>query len=167
TYVRSPDDSALAIEYRNVAGTLTATGRRMPSQSSVDAVIQFIDEFIASGAVSGDFFPFFVDGAGNVPVYWDNGFAVSRIAASLYQMIYEDVHARLGDALNVQVTGVSPLFFPLFMDSAGNVPVYWNGGLDASAIATGLLEKIWTYINGIIANALNQNVPLVSPGFVP
>ncbi|MEH4266634.1 hypothetical protein POY11_27915, partial [Klebsiella aerogenes] len=31
TYVRSPDDSALAIEYRNVAGTLTATGRRMPS----------------------------------------------------------------------------------------------------------------------------------------
>ena len=63
--------------------------------------------------------------------------------------------------------GVSPLFFPLFMDSAGNVPVYWNGGLDASAIATGLLEKIWTYINGIIANALNQNVPLVSPGFVP
>ncbi len=167
TYVRSPDDSALAIEYRNVAGTLTATGRRMPSQSSVDAVIQFIDEFIASGAVSGDFFPFFVDGAGNVPVYWDNGFAVSRIATSLYQMIYEDVHARLGDALNVQVTGVSPLFFPLFMDSAGNVPVYWNGGLDASAIATGLLEKIWTYINGIIANALNQNVPLVSPGFVP
>lgn len=167
TYARSPDDSALAIEYRNVAGTLTATGRRMPSQGSVDAIIQFIDKFIATGTVSGDFFPFFVDGAGNVPVYWDNGFAASRIATSLYQMIYEDVHARLGDALNAPVTGVSPGFFPLFMDSAGNVPVYWNGGLDASAIATGLLEKIWAYINGIIASALNQNVPLVSPGFVP
>ncbi|HCI6265866.1 TPA: SGNH/GDSL hydrolase family protein [Klebsiella quasipneumoniae subsp. quasipneumoniae] len=167
TYVRSPDDSALAIEYRNVAGMLTATGRRMPSQGSVDAIIQFIDKFIATGTVSGDFFPFFVDGAGNVPVYWDNGFAASRIATSLYQMIYEDVNARLGDALNVPVTGVSPGFFPLFMDSAGNVPVYWNGGLDASAIATGLLEKIWAYINGIIASALNQNVPLVSPGFVP
>ena len=72
TYVRSPDDSALAIEYRNVAGTLTATGRRMPSQGSVDAIIQFIDKFIATGTVSGDFFPFFVDGAGNVPVYWDS-----------------------------------------------------------------------------------------------
>ena len=167
TYARSPDDSALAIEYRNVAGTLTATGRRMPSQGSVDAIIQFIDKFIATGTVSGDFFPFFVDGAGNVPVYWDNGFAVSRIATSLYQMIYEDVHARLGDALNAPVTGVSPGFFPLFMDSAGNIPVYWNGGLDASAVATGLLEKIWAYINGIIASALNQNVPLVSPGFVP
>ncbi|WDQ09555.1 SGNH/GDSL hydrolase family protein [Klebsiella grimontii] len=167
TYVRSPDDSALAIEYRNIAGTLTAAGRRMPSQGSVDAIIQFIDKFIATGTVSGDFFPFFVDGAGNVPVYWDNGFAASRIATSLYQMIYEDVHARLGDALNAQVTGVSPGFFPLFTDSAGNVPVYWNGGLDASAIATGLLEKIWAYINGIIASALNQSVPLVSPGFVP
>ncbi|MFP8620495.1 SGNH/GDSL hydrolase family protein [Klebsiella grimontii] len=167
TYVRSQDGSALADEYLSDGATLTATGRRMPSQGSVDALIQFIDKFIATGTVSGDFFPFFVDGAGNVPVYWDNGFAASRIATSLYQMIYEDVHARLGDALNAQVTGVSPGFFPLFMDSAGNVPVYWNGGLDASAIATGLLEKIWAYINGIIASALNQNVPLVSPGFVP
>lgn len=167
TYVRSQDGSALADEYLSDGVTLTATGRRMPSQGSVDALIQFIENFIATGTVSGDFFPFFVDGAGNVPVYWDNGFAASRIATSLYQMIYEDVHARLGDALNAQVTGVSPGFFPLFMDSAGNVPVYWNGGLDASAIATGLLEKIWAYINGIIASALNQNVPLVSPGFVP
>ena len=167
TYVRSQDGNALADEYLSDGATLTATGRRMPSQGSVDALIQFIDKFIATGTVSGDFFPFFVDGAGNVPVYWDNGFAASRIATSLYQMIYEDVHARLGDALNAQVTGVSPGFFPLFMDSAGNVPVYWNGGLDASAVATGLLEKIWAYINGIIASALNQNVPLISPGFVP
>jgi hypothetical protein len=167
TYVRSQDGSALADEYLSDGVTLTATGRRMPSQGSVDALIQFIENFIATGTVSGDFFPFFVDGDGNVPVYWDNGFAVSRIATSLYQMIYEDVHARLGDALNAPVTGVSPGFFPLFMDSAGNVPVYWNGGLDASAIATGLLEKIWAYINGIIASALNQNVPLISPGFVP
>ncbi|GKQ21776.1 SGNH/GDSL hydrolase family protein [Klebsiella michiganensis] len=167
TYVRSQDGSALADEYLSDGATLTATGRRMPSQGSVDALIQFIENFIATGTVSGDFFPFFVDGAGNVPVYWDNGFAASRIATSLYQMIYEDVHARLGDALNAPVTGVSPGFFPLFMDSAGNVPVYWNGGLDASAVATGLLEKIWAYINGIIASALNQNVPLVSPGFVP
>ncbi|MGI4178125.1 hypothetical protein ACR2U6_25290, partial [Klebsiella pneumoniae] len=30
-YYRSPDDSALAIEVMNVGGTLTATGRKMPS----------------------------------------------------------------------------------------------------------------------------------------
>ena len=36
TYVRSPDGSALAIEYMNVGGTLEATGRKMPSQDYVD-----------------------------------------------------------------------------------------------------------------------------------
>ncbi|HID3944020.1 TPA: hypothetical protein ACXE0F_004281, partial [Klebsiella pneumoniae] len=35
TYVRSQDSSALADEYMNVAGTLTATGRRMPSQAAI------------------------------------------------------------------------------------------------------------------------------------
>ncbi|MDU3424420.1 MAG: hypothetical protein E7F31_02895, partial [Klebsiella pneumoniae] len=37
-YVRSQDGSSLADEYMNVAGTLTATGRRMPSQAAVEAV---------------------------------------------------------------------------------------------------------------------------------
>ncbi|HCQ4108091.1 TPA: SGNH/GDSL hydrolase family protein [Escherichia coli] len=36
TYYRSPDDSALAIEVINNAGTLQPTGRKMPSQQSVD-----------------------------------------------------------------------------------------------------------------------------------
>ncbi|HDO7110996.1 TPA: hypothetical protein P3R64_003722 [Klebsiella pneumoniae] len=36
TYYRSPDDSALAIEVINNAGTLTATGRKIPSYSFVE-----------------------------------------------------------------------------------------------------------------------------------
>ncbi|MFV6997359.1 hypothetical protein ACNPLE_25055, partial [Klebsiella pneumoniae] len=36
TYYRSPDDTALAIEVMNVAGTLQPTGRKMPSQVAVD-----------------------------------------------------------------------------------------------------------------------------------
>lgn len=36
TYYRSPDDSALAVEVMNVAGTLQPTGRKMPSQVAVD-----------------------------------------------------------------------------------------------------------------------------------
>ena len=39
TYYRSPDDSALAIEVVNASGTLTPTGRKMPSQGYVDRVI--------------------------------------------------------------------------------------------------------------------------------
>ncbi|HHP0116021.1 TPA: hypothetical protein ACRZLE_005472, partial [Escherichia coli] len=36
TYYRSPDDSALAVELINNAGTLQPTGRKMPSQATVD-----------------------------------------------------------------------------------------------------------------------------------
>ncbi|MCL9624534.1 hypothetical protein, partial [Klebsiella variicola] len=35
TYYRSPDDSALAVEVINNAGTLQPTGRKMPSYSSL------------------------------------------------------------------------------------------------------------------------------------
>ncbi|MDS7902093.1 hypothetical protein PTQ40_24285, partial [Klebsiella michiganensis] len=37
TYYRSPDDSALAVEVINNAGTLQPTGRKMPSQAAVAA----------------------------------------------------------------------------------------------------------------------------------
>lgn len=43
TYVRDPSGNALALEYQNVTGTLTATGRKMPSQQSVDKVTNAVD----------------------------------------------------------------------------------------------------------------------------
>lgn len=43
TYVRDQSGDALALEYQNVAGTLTATGRKMPSQQAIDDVYDFID----------------------------------------------------------------------------------------------------------------------------
>lgn len=42
TYYRSPDDSALAIEVINNGGTLTPTGRKMPSSTKVDAVSELV-----------------------------------------------------------------------------------------------------------------------------
>ena len=53
TYYRSPDDSALAIEVINNAGTLQLTGRKMPSQGSVDALKEIISEEIAKVMASG------------------------------------------------------------------------------------------------------------------
>ncbi|WP_228725778.1 hypothetical protein [Klebsiella pneumoniae] len=43
TYYRSPDDSALAIEVINNAGTLQPTGRKMPSQAAVDEAAEKAD----------------------------------------------------------------------------------------------------------------------------
>ncbi len=44
TYVRSSDESALAVEYMNLAGTLTPTGRGLPSQAYVDLVKKEAEE---------------------------------------------------------------------------------------------------------------------------
>ncbi|EPY4930558.1 hypothetical protein ACXDMB_000592 [Klebsiella pneumoniae] len=52
TYYRSPDDSALAIEVINNAGTLVATGRKMPSRSSV--VIGTVDSWVNNNLYSFD-----------------------------------------------------------------------------------------------------------------
>ncbi|EQB8162421.1 TPA: SGNH/GDSL hydrolase family protein [Escherichia coli] len=166
-YYRNSGDSALAIEVINTAGTLTPTGRVIPSQEAINAVFDFISKFIVSGDVGNNFFPFFTDGADNVPLWWDDGFAVSRISSALYQMIYDDVHSRLGDALNSVVNNVSNSFFPLFIDASNNVPVWWDNGFDVSIISESLKAKIWNYINSIISPALNKAVPLVSTGFVP
>lgn len=46
TYVRSVDGSSLADEYINNGGTLTATGRRMPSQQGVDSIDAALRELI-------------------------------------------------------------------------------------------------------------------------
>ncbi|STU68563.1 flagellar biosynthesis, cell-distal portion of basal-body rod [Klebsiella pneumoniae] len=39
-YVRSTDDSALAVEYRNVSGTAQPTGRKMPSQDLLNQLTE-------------------------------------------------------------------------------------------------------------------------------
>ena len=52
-YYRSPDDMALAIEVINNGGTLTETGRKMPSQGAVDALREVISEEIAKVMASG------------------------------------------------------------------------------------------------------------------
>jgi hypothetical protein len=60
TYVRSSSGDSLADEYQNISGTLTATGRRMPSQESIEPFINLLklityisdDEYEGSGADS-------------------------------------------------------------------------------------------------------------------
>ncbi|HCA8513158.1 TPA: hypothetical protein MYI09_003950 [Klebsiella pneumoniae] len=48
TYVRSTDGSSLADEYINNAGTLQPTGRKMPSQAAIQAVLDYISSLIAT-----------------------------------------------------------------------------------------------------------------------
>ena len=52
-YYRNSDDSVLAVEVINTAGTLVPTGRQMPSQGSVDALRSLITQEVAKIMVSG------------------------------------------------------------------------------------------------------------------
>ena len=51
TYYRSPDDSALAVEVMNVAGTLQPTGRKMPSQNSVNQALIAVGQVATASSV--------------------------------------------------------------------------------------------------------------------
>ncbi|MGN9452032.1 hypothetical protein ACTMSH_29785 [Klebsiella grimontii] len=66
TYVRSPDDNALAIEYMNVAGTLTTTGRTMASGELVADIDQRISQ---------------VDGENITEIHDDTGNIIGYLAA--------------------------------------------------------------------------------------
>lgn len=126
TYVRSPDGSALADEYINNGGILSATGRKMPSQAAVDEISDRIP-FVPSSNYK---VPLFVDEDDNVPVWLANG----RLNAS---------------ALDDDIRDVSdtdyPDKIPLFVDDNDNVPVWLeNGELNAVALNKGLLQGLVT-----------------------
>ncbi|EPL7298428.1 TPA: hypothetical protein ACPFGO_003676 [Klebsiella pneumoniae] len=54
TYVRSPDDTALAIEYMNVDGTLVPTGREMISRGYVDSGFDAVNDRFTSSDTAED-----------------------------------------------------------------------------------------------------------------
>lgn len=66
TYYRSPDDSALAIEVINNAGTLEPTGRKMPSSELIDSVLSMI----SADGITRDVFMQWADKNGLVIAQW-------------------------------------------------------------------------------------------------
>lgn len=62
TYIRDASGASLALEYQNVAGTLTATGRSMPSTAGVDSKVNNVYENLnekigATNVLVGEIFP--------------------------------------------------------------------------------------------------------------
>ena len=77
TYYRSLDDSALAIEIINNAGTLEPTGRKMPSQTTVDNLSTDVGTLnervtgIANQAQTDEMRGGVHDPKGRVPMWWN------------------------------------------------------------------------------------------------
>ncbi|HHZ8175836.1 TPA: hypothetical protein ACWMDY_000634 [Klebsiella pneumoniae] len=94
TYVRDPSGNALALEYQNVAGVLTATGRKMPSRSSM--VIGIVDLW-----VNNNLYPFDSLSSPNENSVSMNVAAVSTIAyREAYSALLSPV--AVGDIITVR-----------------------------------------------------------------
>ncbi|HID7929431.1 TPA: hypothetical protein ACXIDO_002235 [Klebsiella pneumoniae] len=94
TYVRDPSGNALALEYQNVAGVLTATGRKMPSRSSM--VIGIVDSW-----VNNNLYPFDSLSSPNENSVSMNVAAVSTIAyREAYSALLSPV--AVGDIITVR-----------------------------------------------------------------
>ncbi len=102
TYVRSQDGSSLADEYINNGGTLTATGRKMPSQEALSSLKDITSEEIAF--LFSDIDGFHVadisfDSHGE-PVFNLGDMSISRSADSALMVVDEDgFHVSLDESL--------------------------------------------------------------------
>lgn len=125
TYYRSPDDSDLAIEVMNVAGTLTATGRKMPSQAAVDAVAETANA-IAEIVKSGD------DSETLVDFCDQDGFSAAKVSVD------ENGVGFKSSAVSLMPEVLSNLLFSLFrvsedgfsiQDEDGRILASFNDGV--------------------------------------
>ncbi|HDZ9078128.1 TPA: SGNH/GDSL hydrolase family protein [Klebsiella pneumoniae] len=154
TYYRSPDDSALAIEVMNVGGTLTATGRKMPSQQAVDEASDSANlalERVPEETVMPALVPVVRDREGKVPVWLKDGDFDTRGVTDEFS----DKVAGKGTAIPAALAMlpsevVSPQQVPLFRDAAGNVPVYLvDGKLAAYGVDSSLINLIYAGLQGL------------------
>ena len=151
TYYRSPDDSALAIEVINNAGTLVATGREMLSAVGVQGEI---NKRLVPGDYSPSMVPLFHDRKGNVPVYLDNGKLDAAGLGPVLQQIVAEIPNDLVGQMITQYTTYSPYFFPFAHDLNGNVYIWFdNGRLDAAGLGPVLQE----FIKSTISNNESSN----------
>ncbi len=122
TYVRSADGNSLADEYINNAGTLEATGRKMPSDVTVD---NKLDKRIPLGDFKASMFPLCYDPNGNVPAWFDESRLDAADLGPVLRAVVENIPNAWAQYYLRQMT-FSSAFFPAWFDPNGNVPAWFD-----------------------------------------
>ncbi|HBW3180280.1 TPA: SGNH/GDSL hydrolase family protein [Klebsiella pneumoniae] len=149
TYYRSPDDSALAVEVINNAGTLEPTGRKMPSQASVDSASEKATlalESVPVERVLPELVPVVQDSVGKVALWLEdgdlNGKGVSREFADKSAAASSIV---TGISEMVPSESVTPQLVPVVQDAEGKVSIWLeNGDLAVKGISDDTSDKVAT-----------------------
>lgn len=146
TYYRSPDDSALAIEVINNAGTLSATGRKMPAYSSLRRGNILFDAFNEYSAVEPKFGAWdwyrgatvtFSTTDANIPLPTPVAQYSGVWSADKYYDLAR-LPVRVGDQLTFSVLA-------WFQDSGAKFHIFWmsaSGTIISSKSVTGLASGI-------------------------
>lgn len=172
TYYRSPDDSALAVEVINNAGTLEPTGRKMPSQASVDSASEKATlalESVPVERVLPELVPVVQDSVGKVALWLEdgdlNGKGVTReladksaAASSIVTGIYEMLPSE----------SVTPQLIPIVQDAEGKVSIWLeNGDIAVKGVTADTSDIVAT--SGTILPAKVAMLPSeeVAPSLIP
>ncbi|MEY7638699.1 SGNH/GDSL hydrolase family protein [Klebsiella pneumoniae] len=158
-FYRSPDDSALAIEVINNAGTLEPTGRKMPSQASVDAASEKATlalESVPVERVPPELVPVVQDSVGKVALWLEdgdlNGKGVSREFADKSAAASSIV---TGISEMVPSESVTPQLVPVVQDAEGKVSIWLeNGDFVARGLGSSLIDIISAALSGVFQKPL-------------
>jgi lysophospholipase L1-like esterase len=171
-YYRSSGDDDLSVEVINNAGTLEPTGRKMPSQASVDAASEKATlalESVPVERVPPELVPVVQDSVGKVALWLEDGdlngkggsrgFAdKSAAASSIVTGISEMVPSE----------SVTPQLVPVVQDAEGKVSIWLeNGDLAVKGISDDTSDKVAT--SGTILPEKVAMLPSeeVAPSLIP
>ncbi|HBX0110809.1 TPA: SGNH/GDSL hydrolase family protein [Klebsiella pneumoniae] len=171
-YYRSSGDDDLSVEVINNAGTLEPTGRKMPSQASVDAASEKATlalESVPVERVPPELVPVVQDSVGKVALWLEdgdlNGKGVSREFADKSAAASSIV---TGISEMVPSESVTPQLVPVVQDAEGKVSIWLeNGDLAVKGISDDTSDKVAT--SGTILPEKVAMLPSeeVAPSLIP
>lgn len=171
TYYRSPDDSALAIEVINNSGTLEATGRRMPSQTTVDNLSTDVSTLservtdIANQAQTDDMRGGAQDPKGRVPMWWNGkGDTILKKDINITQVGTEfpDTKAKAEKAVNYGLQATDRKYAGGMADPLGRLPYSFDRHGESYFKGEHINDLILRVVGGLSAKSIVGNALSVS-----
>lgn len=166
TYVRSADGSSLADEYINNGGTLEATGRKMPSQTTVDNLSTDVGTLnervtdIATQAQTDDMRGGVHDPKGRVPMWWNGkGDTILKKDINITQVGTEfpDTKANAEKAVGYGIQAADRKYAGGICDALGRLPYSFDRNGDSYFKGEFINDLILRIAGGVSGKFINGN----------
>lgn len=166
TYVRSADGSSLADEYTNNGGVLEATGRKMPSQTTVDNLSTDVSTLnervtdITNQAQTDDMRGGAQDPKGRVPMWWNGkGDTILKKDINITQVGTEfpDTKAKAEKAVNYGLQATDRKYAGGMADPLGRLPYSFDRHGESYFKGEHINDLILRVVGGLSAKSIVGN----------